>query len=179
MAAAAGPADAHVAPIQAALLADPIAFLWAEHARQRVLLGHLERIARAPAARGARALAAALLQWLRHELPTHLADEEQSLYPRLAPHDSRGVLARLSAEHERDRYSARDVVQSLASLAEGAAPGAGFTQVALRFAADHRRHLAWEEAEVTPLARRALDEDATAALAEEMLHRRQPELRDA
>jgi hypothetical protein len=55
---------AHVAPIQAALLEDPLDFLAAKHARQTVLLGHLERVARDPQARAAKELAGALLRWL-------------------------------------------------------------------------------------------------------------------
>lgn len=163
---------AHVAPLQAALLEDPIAFLWAEHARQRVLLGHLERIARAPEARGARQLASALLHWLTRELPTHIADEELSLYPRLRAHDAQGVLAKLSREHVRDRAPARRLAGGLARIVAGEAPGAEFAAEALRFAAQHRAHLTTEEREVTPLARRALDPAATAALAAEMAERR-------
>lgn len=172
MRAATHDAGVHVAPLQAALLEDPLAFLWAEHARQRVLLGHLERIARAPEARGARQLASALLHWLTRELPTHIADEELSLYPRLRAHDSSGILARLSREHARDRAPARRLVGDLARVAAGERPGAGFVEEALRFAAHHRAHLATEEREVTPLARRALDPSATAALAAEMAERR-------
>ena len=68
-------APALVAPLQRALLEDPLAFLSAEHARQTVLLGHLERVARAPLARAARVLAAMLLGWLTVELPTIDASE--------------------------------------------------------------------------------------------------------
>uniref|UniRef100_UPI0022EA7093 hemerythrin domain-containing protein n=1 Tax=Falsiroseomonas oryzae TaxID=2766473 RepID=UPI0022EA7093 len=101
-----------VAPLAQALIADPVAFLSAEHARQLVLLAHLERLARAPAARGARVMAQALLRWLTQELPLHIADEEHSLYPRLRPHDAAGALERLAAEHQRDARLAAATVTS-------------------------------------------------------------------
>lgn len=163
---------AQVAPLRAALLADPIAFLSAEHARQTVLLSHLERVVRAPRARGARALAAALLEWLTCDLPVHIADEEASLYPRLQPHDREGVLARLSQEHQRDRAAVQAVVAGLGQVIAGAAPEGGFAEAASAFIAGHRAHLALEEAAVTPLAQQVLAPDGIAALAAEMAARR-------
>lgn len=158
--------------VNEALLSDPLAFLLAEHARQKVLLSHLDRLARNHPGRGRTAMARALAAWFACELPVHLADEELSLYPRLRAHDSSGILARLSREHARDRAPARRLVGDLARVAAGERPGAGFVEEALRFAAHHRAHLATEEREVTPLARRALDPSATAALAAEMAERR-------
>lgn len=171
-AAAPDAAGARVAPLQAALLDDPVAFLSAEHARQTVLLGHLERVARAPLGRAARGLAAMLLGWLTAELPVHIEGEERSLYPRLAAHDASGVLRTLQAQHREDRNAVRAVLAGLRRAAAGKAPGADFTPAALAFASGHRRHLALEEAAVTPLARRVLDGDALASLADEMARRR-------
>ncbi|MBW8268865.1 hemerythrin domain-containing protein [Caldovatus aquaticus] len=163
---------AHVAPIQPALLDDPIAFLSAEHARQTVLLGHLERVARDPQGRAARDLAAVLLVWLTEEMPLHVADEERSLYPRLAAHDEQGVLERLREEHRRDHRLIADLVSGLRRIAEGHAPMAGFPEIAREFAAGHRRHLAIEESVLAPLARRCLGPEAMAALGAEMAARR-------
>lgn len=165
-------AKARVAPLQAALLEDPVAFLSAEHARQTVLLGHIERVARAPLNRAARGLAAMLLDWLSAELPVHIEDEERSLYPRLAAHDTVGVLRTLQAQHREDRNAVRTILAGLRRAAAGKAPGADFAPAALAFASGHRRHLALEEAAVTPLARRVLDQDALASLADEMARRR-------
>jgi hypothetical protein len=163
---------AHVAPIQAALLEDPLDFLAAEHARQTVLLGHLERVARDPQARAAKELAGALLRWLTHELPVHVADEERSLYPRLAAFDTTGVLDRLQDDHRRDQRLVADVAAGLRRAAKSRAPGPGFTAAALEFAANHRAHPALEESAVTPLARHCLAPDAIASLAAEMAARR-------
>lgn len=163
---------ARVSPLQASLLEDPVAFLSAEHARQTVLLGHLERVARAPRARGARSLAHLLIAWLTQELPVHIADEEGSLYPRLAAADAAGVLAGLHADHVHDREAVHGVVNGLRAIAEGKAPETGFAAAAAAFAARHRRHLAIEEESVAPLARRVLSSEALRALADEMARRR-------
>jgi len=163
---------AQVAPLRAALLADPVAFLSAEHARQTVLLSHLERIVRAPRARGARALAAALFEWLTRDLPIHIADEEASLYPRLQAHDSDGVLVQLRHEHQRDRVAVQAVVAGLRRVMAGVAPEPGFAEAAAAFVQGHRSHLALEEAAVTPLAERVLAPEVVAALAAEMAARR-------
>jgi hemerythrin-like domain-containing protein len=163
---------ARVAPLQRRLLQDPIAFLSAEHGRQTVLLGHLERVARAPLARAAPVLAAMLLDWLTSELPTHIADEERSLYPLLTAHDTAGVLVRLQAQHRGDKAAIPAVIMGLRRVAAGEPPAPDFAAAALAFAAGHRRHLALEEAAVTPLARRVLTDEALAALADEMARRR-------
>lgn len=168
----AAPATFGVAPLRQALLADPIAFLSAEHARQMALLGHLERLARAPTARGARVMAGVLLRWLREELPLHIADEERSLYPRLQPHDARGTVPRLSAEHRRDAELAATCLLGLRAIAGGAQAGQGFQPSATEFARLHRRHLDLEEETVMPLAREVITGEALRALATEMAARR-------
>lgn len=154
------------------LLSDPLAFLSAEHARQSVLLGHLERIARRPDQPGARALAAALAEWLADELPRHLADEERSLYTRLAPHDARGVLHRLGSDHQREREQAQALLAGLSAIAGHLPAPPGFTDLALGFVAEFRDHLALEEAEVQPLARRVLPAETLDDIATEMAARR-------
>lgn len=164
--------NAFVAPLQPGLIADPLEFLSAEHARQMVLLAHLDRLARGPTARGARAVAGAVLRWLRQEMPVHVADEEGSLLPRLRDHDRRGALRQVSEEHERDRRLAAEVAEGLALLAAGDAPGARFAPAAGGFARLHRAHLEFEETVVMPLARSALGPGELARLAEEMAARR-------
>jgi pyridoxamine 5'-phosphate oxidase len=166
------PSTFGVAPLASALLEDPVAFLSAEHARQVALLGHLERLARAPAARGARQMAAALLRWLTEEWPLHIADEEQSLHPRLRPHDAGGALARLSAEHDRESDLAAQTLAGLRQLVAGGEVVPGTLEAAAAFAGLHRQHLAFEEARITPLARRVLTPEAMRELANEMAARR-------
>jgi iron-sulfur cluster repair protein YtfE (RIC family) len=161
-----------VAPLRASLLEDPLAFLSAEHLRQMVLLAHLERLARAPGVRGARAMAGVLLRWLTEELPVHIADEERSLYPRLQQHDVGGHIRRLRAHHRRDARLATAIVEELRRLQAGEAAGAGFETAATDLARLHRAHLQYEEERLTPIARAALTPDALHQLAGEMAARR-------
>lgn len=160
-----------VAPLHATLLEDPVAFLSAEHARQMALLGHLERLARAPRAKAARVMAQALLRWLTEELPVHIADEEHSLYPRLRRHDA-ALVDRLSAEHERDARLAEGTIKALRALAAGEDIPAAALEDAAAFARLHRRHLELEEATVMQLSRGMLTREEQADLAGEMVRRR-------
>ncbi len=166
------PGFAHVAPLQPALLKDPLAFLSAEHGRQTVLLRHLERLARAPLSRAARVLALALVGWLTVELPLHIADEELSLHPRLRGFDSEGLLPRLRVHHQQEQQVMPLLLAGLLRAAEGQPPPAGFLDAALAFVASHHRHLALEEATVLPLARASLGPEALADVAHEMAARR-------
>ena len=161
-----------VAPLQAALLQEPLAFLAAEHARQTVLLAHLERLARAPEGRASRLLARVLLHWLSVELPLHLADEEASLYPRLAAFDSEGVLPRLREQRRQDRLATPALLAALRRAAGGEPPAAGFTEAALGFVARQRQQLALEESALVPLAQRQLGAAELSAVAAEMIQRR-------
>lgn len=154
------------------LLTDPLAFLSAEHLRQGALLGHLERLARQPEARGARALAAALAEWLAVELPRHIADEERSLHARLEPYDSAGLLRRLRGDHAEERETATALAADLRAIAAHQPPGPDFPALARRFASRFRAHLATEEAEVTPLARRVLSPEMLTQIAAEFAARR-------
>jgi hypothetical protein len=168
-----------VAPLPSALLEDPIAFLSAEHARQLVLLSHLDRLAQRPAARGARGLAAVLLHWLDTELPLHVADEEVSLYPRLLAHDPRGVLARLAQDHDGAAGAKRGVVEALRLLGGEQRAPAGFPAAGAALVRLVRAHISTEEAVVTPLARAVLTPAVLAAISVEMVARRGLVLRPA
>lgn len=164
--------EAFVAPLQPALMRRPLDFLAAERARQTVLLAHLERLARERRSRATRGIARALLRWLAEELPLHLADEEQSLHPRLRPHADPDLLRRLAIEKGRDRLLAFEVLPGLRRLAGGEPAQEGFAAAALGFTALHRRHMELEQAEVAPLARRCLTAQALEELAAEMAARR-------
>jgi hemerythrin-like domain-containing protein len=158
--------------LDADLLADPLAFLGAEHARQRALLGHLERLARHPDGPGTRALAIALAEWLAEDLPRHIADEEGSLHARLAPFDTQGVLPALAADHEREARDGASLLSDLRAIIAHQPPPADFAARAQRFAEGYRAHLAIEDAAVTPLARRVLAPEVLAEIGAEMAARR-------
>lgn len=161
-----------VAPLTPALLADPIAFLSAEHARQMALLSHLERLARAPTARGARVMAAVLLRWMVEDLALHRDDEAASLHPRLLPHDAAGMLARLATTERRDAEQAEACLPGLRAIAAGRRADDGFPAQAAAFAQLHRERLGFVESRLMPLAQRVITGDALRALATEMAARR-------
>ncbi|HEV7267455.1 MAG TPA: hemerythrin domain-containing protein [Falsiroseomonas sp.] len=163
--------EARLGRLDPGLLADPLDFLSAEHARQRALLGHLERLARKPSGPARVAMARALAAWLACELPLHLRDEEESLYPRIA--STAGPVTRTLAEENRAAAASRAELRAeLALIATGHRPSDRFTPAALEFAAGYRRHLAVEEFEVMPAARRSLSGIACDAITREMAARR-------
>lgn len=153
------------------LLADPFAFLLAEHGRQRALLGHLERLARRAHGPAQPAIARALIAWLACELPLHLTDEADSLMPRLAS-AAPALKLRLEAADLALRELRRKVRDALAPIAAGHAPAEDFAATVLAFVQLYRQRLAAEEAEILPIARRVLDAAACHAIAVEMRQRR-------
>jgi hemerythrin-like domain-containing protein len=164
-------AEASFGGLDPGLLADPLDFLSAEHARQRALLGHLERLARNPMGPAPAAIARALAAWLACELPLHLRDEEESLYPRLAA--VAGPLIRDLTEENRAAAALRTALRAeLALIATGRRPSHRFAADALDFAALYRRHLAVEDDAVMPAARRSLDAMICRAITREMAARR-------
>jgi hemerythrin-like domain-containing protein len=165
------PVEAEVGGLGSDLLADPCAFLAAEHGRQRALLGHLERLARHAHGAAQPAIAKALVAWLACELPLHLADEAESVIPRLASAEP-ALAVRLAAEELALRDLRGKVRDALAPIAAGRPAPDGFAATALAFAQLYRQRLATEEAEVLPTARRVLDAAAFDAIAAEMRQRR-------
>ena len=163
-------AHAEVGDFGLELLADPCAFLLAEHGRQRALLGHLDRLARRPQGPAQAAIAQVLLAWLDRDLPLHLADEAESLWPRLAP-VAPLLVERMRAEDAALHVLCRHLRDTLAPLAEGRASD-GFAAMARSFGQYYRQRLATEDAEILPLARGALDPATSRAIAAEMRKRR-------
>jgi hemerythrin-like domain-containing protein len=162
--------EAQFGGLDPGLLADPLAFLAAEHGRQRALLGHLDRLANNRT--GSRvAIARALVAWLACELPLHLRDEEESLYPRIGG-AALPVVRILSEENRESATLRRDLRSDLAMIATGHRPSARFTAAAQDFIARYRRHLAIEEDEIMPTARRCLSSTACGLITREMAARR-------
>jgi hemerythrin-like domain-containing protein len=166
-----------IEPTDPRLLAEPLDFLEAEHYRQRAALAHLERV-RAEASPERRAsLARLVLDFVINDVAAHVADEEGDLFPLLRRRcpESDGierVLALVSAEHGRDRDLAAPVAEGLALCARREAPGEGFAAAVAAFVDSQRRHLAWENAFVLPLARKRLTRHDRRRLAAAMAARR-------
>ena len=158
---------------------NPLEFIFAEHDRQRILCAALERLAADLGADDARDNAAYVLGHLETDLPLHIADEEQDLFPLLMQRclpDDRVVemLALLHAEHAEDDGHCDVLLAPLRDLAAGTRPAdaLSFVARARAFARFQRRHLGWENGTILPLAERRLTDADSAALGAKMAARR-------
>lgn len=161
------------------LLREPIDYIYADHFRQRVVCKFLDDIAFDPAAAAVAGLAAVVLEYLEWDLPRHVEDEERDLFPLLRDHcqpqdNIESLLALLSEEHAKDEDMCASLLAGLGRLAEGIEPQdtPAFLRTASSFAESQRRHLAWEERLLLPLARRRLTADHLTTMGRNMAARR-------
>lgn len=105
-------------------------------------------------------LAAGLATYLRTDFPALIAEEEDSLLPLLRARlllgdDFDRVLRQMDDEHRHDRRQAATLAAECEALANGLIPdeAAVLFSACRAFAEQQRRHLAWEDATVLPLAR--------------------------
>ncbi len=155
----------------------PIEFLFKEHDRQRVICAALELLAHDCTADSAPENAALVLGYLEHEMPLHIADEEEDLFPlltrRCAPEDEfEELVALLSSEHETDEKHCLALLAPVRAIVNGLRPPLQFAADARAFAVLQRRHLGWENSTVLPLARRCLTAADRAELGRKMAERR-------
>ncbi len=144
-------------------ISDPIEFLYGEHDRQLVICAALDHLASAPGAPDARETADLILNYADTDMPLHLRDEEEDLFPRLLercePEDGlENLVDQLEHEHETDNALYQRLKGALKTLAEGGTlrhPEV-FESDAQAFALLQRRHLNWENGTVLPLARQRL-----------------------
>jgi hemerythrin-like domain-containing protein len=135
------------------------------HARHEAVCDALGEFCRSPDLWPDPSRAAALARFFRHDLPLHVADEEEDLLPCLL---NRGIIAAdgremaiVHREHDRDRRLAHRFVGELAGLAEGRSATLPVTLVAAgaAFAHSYRCHIATEERVLLPLARHLVAAD--------------------
>ena len=157
----------------------PLEFIFAEHDRQRIVCAVLERLAGDLAAADAQENAAHVLGHLENELPLHIADEEQDLFPMLwqrclAEDGIDEMLSLLQEEHEEDDAHCAALLAPLRVLAAGGQPAdvTEFAALALGFARFQRRHLGWENGTILPLAERRLTDADQIELGRSMATRR-------
>lgn len=148
-----------IEPLPPELVHEPLNWLFAEHYRHRQLCQLIERVGAATIL--LRDEAREILAFLRHDMPLHVIDEEDDLFPllrrRCQPGDELdAVLGGLAAEHRDDLELARTLISTLErALMEGRAPGHDreTRRLFLEFASHERRHIALENAVVLPIAR--------------------------
>jgi hemerythrin-like domain-containing protein len=157
----------------------PLEFLEGHHDRQLLICAALEHLAEEPRAADAAETARMVLDYFERELPLHIADEEEDLFPLMLTRCEEDdgfeeIVALLESEHETDFDLHDGLIPLLGSLAEGAALESPslFARDALTFATLQRRHLSWENGAVLPLARQRLNQDDLDAMAVTMTQRR-------
>ncbi len=170
---------ARIEEIPENLLRVPIDYIYADHYRQRTMCAMLDELVVDPSGEVASQLSAALLSYLERDLPLHIADEEGDLFPRLKaralPEDGlANVLALLSEEHVDIERLALPLVAALSTLAAGKplADEKAFACGATLFAEAQRRHQAWENRIVMPLARKRLTRADLSEIGRNMAARR-------
>ncbi len=150
---------------------DPIDFLAHEHKRQEWLCDVLETIADGLPGTLECALAAKAVEALRVDVPLHHEDEEECLFPllarRAAPEDNiEAVIRQLSREHLADDTYSTDLIDLLDAMAAGHMPlnpeMAGY--MIRGFFESYRRHIAFENIVILPLARARLKQEDMAEL---------------
>ena len=158
---------------------DPIEFILEEHDRQLEVCTGLEEVLTMPGSQLPPRRALSLLDFLTKDLPTHIEDEEEDLFPLLASRqrdnlDLPVILDQLVSEHELDRGLVEPIVDDLRNIAEGrtSADSKRFHMNVRTFAEATRRHLNWENRVVLPLAQRVLGEKDRVKLANGMAARR-------
>lgn len=163
-----------LSPTDFALLADPLAFIAEDHLREREVCAALDRIAN-----GEEMLAeeiACPLAFLSNELPLHLADEEEDLFPLMRrcclPEDEIGrMIDRLLLDHGHAKADTPEVIAVLQGLTEQDLSSQG-AQVLRRFSSYARRHLILENAVILPIARLRLGPSDLESLRLRMRQRR-------
>jgi hemerythrin-like domain-containing protein len=160
------------------LFCRPIEYIFADHFRHRTLCNLLSEIA--DEADLDQEKIEAVLHFLQTDFPTHVADEEEDLFPlllhRATPEDGMDdVLTELSGDHVRNAKQARRIIRRLSdrlSVTVGAPPSADESNLLRQFAKHEKRHLTLENAIVLPLARVRLREDDHCHIGTHMASRR-------
>jgi len=150
-------------PISAELFNQPLEFLLSEHYRQRIICNTLEMSPFDPRNALSNDEIRGIIEYLSVDMPLHLADEELSLFPllkkRCPPADNIDeILTQLMKEHEVDRPLVARVIGFLnAALADEAIIDFGpYRESTAAMTEAQRRHLAWENSVILPLAKRRL-----------------------
>ncbi len=167
-------------PLDLRLLARPLDFIAAEHYRLRAALTQLDWLARGSMGDGRRKLAKALLRYFTDDYPLHVADEEADFFPLLRQRCAddpafSATLDTLADEHREDATRLAAVVSGLRRLAEAGQRDdvpQDFAAGARAYTEALRRHIAWENAVLMPIARVRLQAGDLRRLAQRFAARR-------
>ncbi len=165
-----------LSPTDPSLLSSPLDFISADHVRERAVCGMLDRIAADEVP--SEGDIAQTMEFLSNELPLHLADEEEDLFPllrrRCTPEDDiERAIARLTADHRHPDFDTPRMVEYLRQVYGSIGRLNSDARAAVaRYASHVRKHLVLENAIVLPLAHVRLTNRDLATLGSRMLKRR-------
>lgn len=109
-----------------------------------------------------KAVAPGIATFLTRDFPALITEEEEGILPRLRPRlllgdDLDDIIGALSEEHREDRQLAADLARRCDAFAKGAEDDwPDLCAALIQFAERQRRHLAWEDATIIPMARERL-----------------------
>ena len=156
----------------------PLTMLYACHDRIRRQLATAERLCRHLPINGcdaeARAAARNILKYFDTAAPNHHADEEQSLFPRIAAATggaAKPLIDALNSEHAELAALWRDLRPDLAAIAAGRR-SVLTPDLVRRVRAAYLAHIEREEGELLPLAAERLDAATLEKIGAEMAARR-------
>jgi hemerythrin-like domain-containing protein len=158
-----------------ALLKDGLEFIAADHLRERCVCMLLDRIAAGDCSAPQEVSRA--VDFLQTDLPLHLADEQEDLFPLMRrcclPEDEIDrVISRLLLDHQQAGDSTPEVLSVLARVLQSAPLTLEAQQLLARFTSFARRHLILETAVILPIARLRLRDSDHQSLRLRMMQRR-------
>ncbi len=160
------------------MLQDPLVWFFAEHYRHRQVCQKLSESAQSVILNVSQTKD--ILEFLENDLPLHIIDEEDDLFPllrrRCEPEDKlERTLGMLSGEHASDMNIGKDLVSVLRQTLKNGR-GLGTSQrakdVIETFTTSQRRHIALENAVVLPIAKMRLTKADKKALGRRLAARR-------
>lgn len=163
-------------PTASTLLDKPLEFIHEDHLRERQICIMLDEIA--DDATASLESVAEVVSFLSKELPLHLKDEEEDLFPllqeRCEPEDEISkVIVKLLSDHVHAAEDTPPVIAILERLGQGANELTTNERESLKeFAGHSRRHLILENAVILPFARLRLTERDLETLCLRMCQRR-------
>lgn len=162
-------------PTSVLLLKNPLNFIAEDHLRLRTMCAELDRLTDTTTIEGA--AISAMIEYLTHELPLLLSDEDDDLMPLvLARAEQEDELPKLAARLEEEHRKITDLLKAVTTGLSGLALTTSLTddlRTAMReFTNAARRHVILENAVLLPLARTRLTEDDLHKLRAGMLKRR-------
>lgn len=159
--------------------AEPLDAMLAEHYRQRAMCDLLDHLAADLSAPQSVDLARTILGYLREQLPLHVLDEERDLFQllrdrTLAAEAIEEAFAQLRREHVEDECVSSVVIVGLERIAAAGEleDPEEFANAAKAFAEAQRRHVAFENSSILPLARTRLTRQDLRRLSRRMAARR-------